>query len=85
MVNAESAGRRMPLAEAVQMLDDAGETHMVCLGAEGFWLVDGGVLPSLDHILDLSEVKPRSPRTNASIAKATIENWPKIHPVSLSS
>jgi hypothetical protein len=59
------------------MLDNADETRLVCLGAEGFWLVDGGVKPSLDHILDLSDVEPRNPRTNASIAKATIENWPE--------
>jgi hypothetical protein len=58
------------------MLDNAVEARLVCLGAEGFWLVDGGVEPSLDHILDLSEVKPRNPRTNASIAKATVETWP---------
>jgi hypothetical protein len=70
------AGRRTPLAEAVQMLDNAAETRQVCLGAEGFWLVEGGVEPSRDHILDLSEVEPRNPHTNASIAKATIEHWP---------
>jgi hypothetical protein len=59
------------------MLDDASESRLVCLGAEGFWLVDDGVEPSLDHILDLSGVEPRNPRTNASVAKATIENWPE--------
>jgi hypothetical protein len=34
------------------------------------------VQPSLDHILDLSDVAPRNPRTNASLAKGVIENWP---------
>jgi hypothetical protein len=70
------AGRRTSLADAVEMLDNAADARLVCLGAEGFWIVDGGVEPSLDHILDLSDVEPRNPRTNASIAKATIENWP---------
>lgn len=59
------------------MLDKAAETRLICIGANGFWLVNGGVKPSLDHILDLSEVEPRNPRTNASIAKGTIENWPE--------
>lgn len=64
------------LAEAIEVLDAAALTRMVCLGAEGFWLIDGGVKPSLEHILDLSDVAPRNPRTNASIAKAEIETWP---------
>lgn len=72
----DSAGDRTSLAEAVRMLDNAAELRLVCLGAQGFWLVEDGAGPSLDHILDLSDVKPRNPRTNASIAKATIENWP---------
>lgn len=76
VVTTGSAGRRSSLGEAVEMLDNAAEARLVCLGAEGFWLVDGGVEPSLDHILDLSDVEPQNPRTNASIAKATIETWP---------
>lgn len=50
MVTTESPGRRTSLAEAVRTLDKAAETRLTCLGANGFWLVDGGVEPSLDHI-----------------------------------
>jgi hypothetical protein len=60
-----------------QLRAHAGAIRLICLGAGGFWLVDDGVEPSLDDILDLSGVQPRNPRTNASIAKATIENWPE--------
>ncbi len=48
----------------------------MCLGAEGFWRVAGQRQPSHDHILDLSDVRPRNPRTNASAALAVIEAWP---------
>lgn len=64
------------VAEAVATLQSAGESRLICLGAEGFWLEPGGHRPSLDHILDLSEVTPRNPSTNGSIALKAIESWP---------
>lgn len=76
MVTTGRGRRRTPLAEAVQMLENATAARELCLGAKGFWLVDGSVVPSLDHVLDLSDSEAPDPRTNASIAKAAIENWP---------
>lgn len=68
----------MSVADAVAALQSAGDTRQICLGAEGFWLEDdGGYRPSLDHVLDLSEVQPRNPRTNASIALKAVESWPE--------
>lgn len=69
---------RLTLAEAVAILQDAGSSNSICLGAKGFWLSEtGNVEPSIDHILDLSSVTGRSPRTNASLALAVIEKWPE--------
>jgi hypothetical protein len=68
----------MSVADAASLLRNAGNSNSICLGAEGFWLLgDGQVEPSREHILDLSSVTGRSPRTNASLALAVIEKWPE--------
>ncbi len=58
------------------ILRNAAEARQICLGAAGFWLDSDGHRPSREHILDLSAVSPRDPRTNASIALRAIEQWP---------
>lgn len=60
-----SKREHMSVAEAVAALQSAGDTRQICLGAEGFWLEADGYRPSLAHIVDLPEVQPRNPRTNA--------------------
>lgn len=72
-----SKREQLSVADAVAALQSADDTPEICLGAEGFWLEDDGYRPSLEYILDLSEVRPRNPRTNASIALKAIESWPE--------
>ncbi len=75
-VNANAHAQRLSVEEAVDVLSQAAQNKLICLGAEGFWLSNNQVTPSLDHILDLSSVTGQSPRTNASLAIAVIEAWP---------
>lgn len=67
---------RLSVEAAIDVLSQARESRLICLGADGFWLSDNDVRPSLDHILDLSSVTGRGPETNASLAMSVIETWP---------
>lgn len=71
-----NAAPLMPLAEAVARLERAGNAREICLGARGFWVEPEGNRQSPDHVVDLTEVQPRNPRTNAWAALAAIDDWP---------
>lgn len=71
-----SGSSLLSLSEAVATLERAADTREVCLGAEGFWRIADEVRPSVEHIADLSDVKPRSPTTNASAALMVLRQWP---------
>jgi hypothetical protein len=67
---------RLSVEEAMELLSEAVQNRLVCLRATGLVPTGTEVVPSRDHVLDLSTVVGRGPRTNASLAMAVIETWP---------
>jgi len=72
----DASPERLSVEKAIDVLSQVGKNRLICLGAQGFWLLGSEVQPSLDHILDLSSVTDRGPETNASLAISVIQAWP---------